>query len=132
VKRPVVAAFVTALALTSAGCGGQTSAPPAPEQAGSRRPPRPATEPTEAAAPPMTEVAPAEDLTAKLAAADKADGAEDHVVSKCTGCLLGMSGDRAHAVTFGEYTLHLCSEGCKQAVGADPAKAVAALPPPQS
>jgi len=50
---------------------------------------------------------------AVLAKADAHDGTEDHVVSECSVCGLGMQGDAAHAVTVGEYQVHMCSETCK-------------------
>ena len=67
-------------------------------------------------------------FAAQLSAADLADGAEDHVVSKCAGCALGMDGDPAHASTAGEYELHLCSESCKANFDADPAAVLGRLP----
>jgi hypothetical protein len=48
-----------------------------------------------------------------LAAADAHDGTVDHVVSECATCGLGMPGDSAHAVTVGDYQVHLCSDSCK-------------------
>lgn len=56
-----------------------------------------------------------------LAAADAHDGTEDHVVSECTGCGLGMAGDPAHAVQHEGYELHFCSDSCKAGFEADPA-----------
>ncbi len=50
---------------------------------------------------------------AVLAAADAHDGTVDHVVSECASCGLGMPGDAAHAVTVGEYQVHMCSDSCK-------------------
>lgn len=54
-----------------------------------------------------------EDAKEALAAADAHDGTVDHVVSECAVCGLGMQGDPAHAVTVGEYEVHLCSASCK-------------------
>lgn len=86
-----------------AGCGG------APETTGSQG----------ATLPPPSEAA-----VAMLAKADLADGTEDHVVSKCLTCSLGMDGKSAHASTFGEYELHLCSAACQKSFASDPESAV--------
>lgn len=60
-----------------------------------------------------------------LARADAADGTVDHVVHKCANCALVMSGDARHTSTHAGYTFHSCSEGCKLALDADPAKVLA-------
>ena len=65
---------------------------------------------------------------AALAKADAADGAPDKVVSKCPTCMLAMDGKAAFSATCGEYTVHLCSEGCKEAFAKDPEGALAKLP----
>jgi hypothetical protein len=62
-----------------------------------------------------------------LKAADAHDGAVDHVVGDCGGCMLGMPGDPAHAVTHEGYELHFCSESCKASFEADPAAGVSRL-----
>ncbi len=49
---------------------------------------------------------------AKLAEADKADGTEDKVITKCYSCALGMDGDAENSATIGEYTAKFCSEAC--------------------
>ncbi len=49
-----------------------------------------------------------------LKTADAADGVEDKVATKCSGCALGMDGDAAHTVEVEEYSLHLCSSMCKE------------------
>lgn len=71
--------------------------------------------------------APAPSHADVLAAADAHDGATDHVVSECAGCMLGMAGDPAHAVTHDGYTLHFCSDTCKATFEKDPAAGVARL-----
>ncbi|MEE2750469.1 MAG: hypothetical protein VX519_03500 [Myxococcota bacterium] len=53
------------------------------------------------------------DALANLAKADAKDGAEDKVVSKCALCALHMDGSPEHAVSAGEYSLHMCSADCK-------------------
>ncbi len=65
---------------------------------------------------------------AALVKADAADGKVDKVVSKCLTCGLGMDGKADHSTKVGEYVLHLCKEGCKKMVEADPEKALASLP----
>jgi hypothetical protein len=84
------------LSLALAACGGTATAPTEVE--------------TTAAAAPyvLTDV-----HEAVLAAADAHDGTVDHVVSECASCGLGMPGDSAHAVSVGEYQVHLCSDSCK-------------------
>lgn len=62
-----------------------------------------------------------------LVKADALDGTTDKIVSKCAGCGLSMDGDPAHALTVGEYTLHLCSAECKTDFEKDATKAVLAL-----
>ena len=62
-----------------------------------------------------------------LAKADSMDGAEDKVVAKCGLCALHMDGDAAHAVTAGDYTLHMCSSACKESWEKDPAGSMAKL-----
>ena len=64
---------------------------------------------------------------AALAKADEADGASDKVVSKCLMCALAMDGSADIASKVGDYTLHLCSDKCKEAVDADPEKALASM-----
>jgi YHS domain-containing protein len=62
-----------------------------------------------------------------LAKADASDGNVDNVISKCVSCRLGMDGSPEHAVNYGGYAVHLCSEDCKKAFSADPEKALQAL-----
>jgi YHS domain-containing protein len=66
---------------------------------------------------------------ARLAAADAADGATDHVVSKCATCRLGMDGVPAHTVSYAGYELHFCSAECKEAFEKDPGAVIRNLPP---
>ncbi len=56
---------------------------------------------------------------AVLKAADIHDGAEDHVVSECIGCGLGMKGAPEHTVQEDEYELQFCSESCAMRYEAD-------------
>ena len=49
-----------------------------------------------------------------LKTADAADGVEDKVATKCSGCALSMDGDAAHTLTVDGYALHLCSAMCKE------------------
>ena len=51
---------------------------------------------------------------AALPAADAVDGTVDHAVTRCSSCGLGMDGDPAHVSRIGDYTLHSCSDSCKQ------------------
>lgn len=62
-------------------------------------------------------------VLARLSAADQLDGNEDHVISKCYVCGLGMDGSPDHSVEFQGYTAHLCSEHCAEHF-ADSAEAV--------
>ncbi len=64
---------------------------------------------------------------AALAKADAADGTTDKVVSTCTMCMLGMAGKAEHTATYGEYTLHFCSNQCTTAFEKDPEKALLRL-----
>lgn len=49
-----------------------------------------------------------------LSAADKLDGSEDHIVSKCYSCALAMDGAANISSKYHEYTVHHCSEACKE------------------
>jgi YHS domain-containing protein len=69
------------------------------------------------------------DEEARLAAADLADGTEDHVVSKCAVCNLSMDGKPEFASTYSGYSFHLCSAHCKETFDHDPAKVVARIAP---
>jgi hypothetical protein len=48
------------------------------------------------------------EVEAKLAAADKLDGATDKVVHRCPACKLGMDGSEKYALRTAGYTLHFC------------------------
>jgi len=108
-----------------AGCAEQTT-PPAEEAAA-----EPAPEPVaEEVVPAAFEMNPA--LEAILAKADLVDGAEDKVVARCPGCGLGMDGSADHAVHAGDYTLHFCSEQCKEAFSEDLAGSLMAMAIPEA
>ena len=66
-------------------------------------------------------------LEARLARADAADGQTDQVVQRCAACKLGMQGSADHAVQFGGYEWHFCSEGCAHEFEANPEEVVLAL-----
>lgn len=70
-------------------------------------------------------------VKAKLAKADTVDGAEDRVVSKCVGCSLRMDGLEEHSVELAGYTLHLCSDQCKQSFQDGAVDAVLSLAIPE-
>ena len=71
--------------------------------------PEPVSEPVEVT---TTSITP--EVLEALKTADAADGVEDKVATKCSGCALGMDGDAAHTVTVDDYSLHLCSSMCKE------------------
>ncbi len=54
-----------------------------------------------------------DEMLVKLAAADKLDGSEDHVIGKCYVCRLGMDGKPELTVKVGDYTANLCKEHCR-------------------
>jgi hypothetical protein len=91
-----------------AGCAEQTT-PPA-EEAAAEPVPEPVVEEVVPAAFEMTP-----ELEAVLAKADLVDGTEDKVVALCPACALGMDGSAEHAANAGDYTLHFCTEQCKDA-----------------
>lgn len=62
------------------------------------------------------------ELDPQLAAADAADGTEDHVVSKCYSCQLAMKGKEEIATQVNDYTVHFCSENCRTMFEEDAAK----------
>lgn len=49
-----------------------------------------------------------------LMAADKLDGNEDHVIAKCYSCALEMDGAADVTSKYHEYTIHHCSQACKE------------------
>ncbi|MEW6338916.1 MAG: hypothetical protein AB1625_16130 [Acidobacteriota bacterium] len=67
-----------------------------------------------------------------LAAADRADGAEDRVVGKCAVCKLGMDGSPEFTSVHAGYALHLCSAHCKETFDHDPVKVLRRLPAEKS
>jgi YHS domain-containing protein len=103
-RNALVIAVVLAAALV--GCGKSEVAPPA----------------AAATAVPISE-------EAHLAAADLADGTEDHVVSKCAVCNLSMDGTPELTSTYAGYTFHHCSAHCKETFDHDPAKVLARVKP---
>ncbi len=64
---------------------------------------------------------------AVIAAADAADGAEDHVVSKCAVCGLNMDGSPEFASEYAGATFHFCSTDCKALFDKDPHAVLARL-----
>lgn len=71
-------------------------------------------------------------VKAKLAKADIVDGTEDRVVSKCAGCSLRMDGSKEHSVELAGYTMHLCSDQCRQRFQAGAVEAVLSLSIPET
>ncbi|UCG32471.1 MAG: hypothetical protein JSU68_12490 [Phycisphaerales bacterium] len=63
-------------------------------------------------------------VAAVLVRADKVDGAEDKVVSKCAGCALAMDGSPDHTLNAEGYTLRFCSAECKDRFAADTTKSI--------
>ncbi|MCG3147321.1 MAG: hypothetical protein PCFJNLEI_00760 [Verrucomicrobiae bacterium] len=74
--------------------------------------------------PPPPAIVLTDELRIQLAAADAVDGKTDHVVAKCVLCNLKMDGKPQFAVPAGDYTVRLCSTGCRASFLADPAKAM--------
>jgi hypothetical protein len=85
--------------------------------------------PASAATTPRPPLVVTDELRARLASADAADGKVDHVIEKCILCDLHMSGKPQLAVPVGDYSAHLCSAACQKAFANDPAKALLALKP---
>jgi YHS domain-containing protein len=77
--------------------------------------------------PAAVSAAPADQATvlARLVAADKLDGVEDKVVTKCYLCGLGMDGEEKFAAEYEGYTVHLCSDHCLEEFNKDPASVIA-------
>ncbi|HNO76602.1 MAG TPA: hypothetical protein PKN33_00965 [Phycisphaerae bacterium] len=65
-----------------------------------------------------------EELKARLAAADAADGDADMVVNKCATCALRMDGKAENELKLEGYTLHFCSAHCKETCAKDPMKVI--------
>lgn len=95
-------AFLLVTMATISGCGWQSE-----EKLGMTPPSKPSETPA------VTQTVSKETLV-RLQEADKLDGKEDHVIGKCYVCGLGMDGSAKHSVKVGEYTAHLCSEGCQK------------------
>jgi hypothetical protein len=114
------------MAALLAGCGQQS---PPPDEETASAPPAEAAAPAEAATPASFEMT--ADLETKLAGADRMDGEEDKVVSRCPGCGLAMSGSDEHAMHVGDYSLHFCSEDCKGKFSEDLAESVLAMAIPE-
>ncbi len=108
-RRSLALLFIASVSF--AGCsGGGTSTPAKPSQGGSGG---------------------KSDVISMLKQADKLDGKEDHVVSKCYVCGLGMSGEEKYAAKYKDYTVHLCSEGCKEHFEKSPETVIADTPVPK-
>ena len=90
---------------------------------------KPQPEPMSAASP-RAELQLTDELRARLAAADAADGKTDHVIEKCVSCRLQMAGQPEFTSTVADYRVQLCSAGCKKAFESDPGKQLLALPAP--
>ena len=88
---------------------------------------KPQPEPTPAASP-RAELQLTDELRARLADADAADGKTDHVIEKCVSCRLQMAGKPEFSSTVADYRVQLCSAGCKKAFERDPGKLLLALP----
>ncbi len=63
--------------------------------------------------------------------ADLLDGSEDHVISKCYVCELGMDGNKEITCEVHGYTAHLCSEGCRTHFEASPDDVIASTKIPE-
>jgi len=64
------------------------------------------------------------EVEAVLARADLVDGVEDRVVSQCAGCGLAMEGKPDRALELGDYSMHFCSDRCRERFENDPVHAV--------
>ena len=71
----------------------------------------------------------ADDLNARLAAADALDGAEDKVISNCYSCQLGMKGKGELAAQVNDFAAHFCSEGCRTRFQEDAANMIVKIEP---
>ena len=60
-----------------------------------------------------------ENLAEVLKTVDMADGTEDKVAHKCSGCALRMDGKAEHAIEVEGTTLHFCSSSCKNTFSKD-------------
>lgn len=66
-------------------------------------------------------------VRARLAKMDAADGNEDEVVKLCSSCRLGMDGHKEHMLEVAGYTMWFCSDYCMKKVAQDPGKEVLAV-----
>ncbi len=64
------------------------------------------------------------EMDEKLAQADRLDGAEDKVVTRCAGCALKMDGKPEFAMEVRGYTMYFCSKDCEERFGKDTTKSV--------
>ena len=71
----------------------------------------------------------ADDLNARLAAADALDGAEDKVISNCYSCQLGMKGKGELAAQVNDFAANFCSEGCRTRFQEEAADMIAKIEP---
>ena len=96
--------------------------------------PSPDSEPAEPAQPaaPVQPIEVGLDLQAKLALADAADGEVDHVVSLCPGCALAMEGSYEYPLDVSQYSLHFCSDDCKDRFNEDTEGSLLALVVPEA
>ena len=67
------------------------------------------------------------ELEAKLAGADLADGTEDRIITQCPGCGLAMEGTDDHVSQVADYSIHFCSDSCKDSFAEDPEGMLMAL-----
>jgi len=67
------------------------------------------------------------ELSAQLVAADRLDGSEDKVVSKCASCALHMNGKEEFALELADYRLDFCSDFCQNNYREDGAGKLMAL-----
>ena len=67
------------------------------------------------------------ELEAKLAAADRADGIEDQIITQCPGCGLAMEGSEDHVSQMADYSIHFCSDRCQDDFAEDPEGMMTAL-----
>ncbi len=78
---------------------------------------------------PVSKVQISETLNAKLAAADVADGEEDHRILDCYSCNLAMRGKEDISTTVNGYTAIFCSEECRDSFEKDAEQVVTDVTP---
>ena len=116
-----ISALLTAGLVTMIGCGSQDAAPPAGDS-----------QPQEAVSQTPAEVEVTPEMTEILAKADALDTNTDKTVTLCAACKLGMDGSADHALAVGEYTMHFCSELCRQSFDENLAQAILAIEFPEA